>query len=152
MLKTFIAFIIAVAAGAIVGSIIQTQFNLAALIELSVPISLDTRISTIIHDLIHFSPIFALLLIGVLLVALPVAAFCQRKFGGSERWWFISAGFIGLLCCFVVVNALAPMPTLIAATRSWSGLVAMALSGAFAGWIFDRIWHPLPRELKEPLP
>lgn len=151
MLRTFVAFVIAVVAGAIVGSIIQTQFNLAALVELSVPISLDVRISTIIHDLIHFSPIFGLLLAIVLLVALPFAAFCQRKIGGSERWWFISAGFFGLLCCFVIVNYVAPMPTLIAATRSWSGLGAMALSGALAGWLFDRLWHPLPREVAEPL-
>ncbi|WP_258239630.1 hypothetical protein [Pseudidiomarina homiensis] len=151
MLKTLIAFVIAVVAGAVVGSVIQTQFNLAALIELSVPISLDTRISTIIHDLLNFSPIFAAILALVLLVALPIAALCSRKLGGSERWWFISAGFLGLLCCFAVVNSLAPMPTLIAATRSWAGLGAMALSGAFAGWIFDRLWHPLPRELAEPL-
>lgn len=151
MLRTLIAFCIAVIAGAIVGSVIQTQFNLAALIELSVPISLDTRISTIIHDLIHFSPIYAALLAIVLIVALPIAALCSRKFGGAERWWFIAAGFVGLWCCFVVVNTLAPMPTLIAATRSWAGLGAMALSGAFAGWIFDRLWHPLPRELAEPM-
>ncbi|MBG22703.1 MAG: hypothetical protein CMF22_04500 [Idiomarinaceae bacterium] len=151
MLKTLIAFVIAVVAGAIVGSVIQTQFNLAALIELSVPISFDVRISTIIHDLIHFSPTFALLLAVVLLIALPIAALCSRKLGGAERWWFISAGFFGLLCCFVIVNYVAPMPTLIAATRSWEGMGAMALTGAFAGWIFDRLWHPLPRELAEPL-
>lgn len=151
MLKTLIAFVIAVIAGAIVGSVIQTQFNLAALIELSVPVSMETRISTIIHDLFNFSPIFAVLLTLVLLIALPIAALCSRKLGGAERWWFVSAGFFGLLCCFVVVNYFAPMPTLIAATREWTGLAAMALSGAFAGWIFDRLWHPLPRELAEPL-
>ncbi len=151
MFKTFIAFVLAVIAGAIVGSIIQTQFNLAALVELSVPISLDVRISTIIHDLIHFSPIFGLLLTLVLLVALPIAAFLSRKLGGAERWWFIFGGFFGLLCCFVIVNYVAPMPTLIAATRSWTGLGAMALSGALAGWLFDRLWHPMPRELAEPL-
>ncbi|RUO59028.1 hypothetical protein [Pseudidiomarina insulisalsae] len=149
MLRICIAFVLAVLAGAIVGSIIQTQFNLAALVELSVPIPFDVRISTIIHDLIHFSPIFGVILVCVLIVALPLAYLFSRVTPVAERWWFIGAGFMGVLVGLEVVNLLAPMPTLIAATRGWAGLLAMAATGALAGWIFDRLWHPTPQELAE---
>ncbi|WP_411359710.1 MULTISPECIES: hypothetical protein [unclassified Pseudidiomarina] len=151
MLRTLIAFVIAVVAAAIVGSVIQTQFNLAALVELSVPIPFDVRISTIIHDIIHFSPIFAAIVAAVLIVALPIAAALARWRRAAERWWFVVAGFVGLLVAFILVNSVAPMPTLIAATREWTGLLAMAATGALAGWLFDRLWRPTPRELEEPM-
>lgn len=151
MVRMIIAFVLAMVAAAIVGSIIQTQFNLAALVELSVPISFDTRISTIIHDLLHFSPTFAVIIAAVMVIALPVAYAISRWLDHGERWWFTLAGFVGLLVGFYVVNELAPMPTLIAATRSWPGLVSMSLTGALAGWLFDRLWHPTEQELKEPV-
>ncbi|MFC0446253.1 hypothetical protein ACFOD1_12585 [Pseudidiomarina halophila] len=151
MVRMILAFVIAMVAAAIVGSIIQTQFNLAALAELSVPISFDTRISTIIHDLLHFSPMFAVIVAAVMMIALPVAYALARWQQHRERWWFTLAGFIGLLVGFWVVNNLAPMPTLIAATRTWTGLLSMALTGGFAGWLFDRLWRPTPQELAEPV-
>ena len=150
MLRTVIAFVIAVVGAAIVGSIIQTQFNLAALVALSVPVPFDVRISTIIHDITHFSPIFAAI-VAVMIVALPLAAALARWRSAAERWWFVVAGFVGLLVAFTLVNSIAPMPTLIAATREWTGLLAMAATGALAGWLFDRLWRPTPRELEEPM-
>ncbi|MGQ4277370.1 hypothetical protein ACQ5ES_10020 [Pseudidiomarina sp. E22-M8] len=151
MLRIIFAFVIAMIAAAIVGSIIQTQFNLAALAELSVPVSSDTRISTIIHDIIRFSPMFAVVIAAVMVLALPIAYALARWQQHAERWWFTFGGFIGLLVGFWVVNNLAPMPTLIAATRTWPGLLSMALTGAFAGWLFDRLWRPTPQELAEPV-
>lgn len=151
MFRVVIAFLCAVLSGALVGSIVQTQFNLAALAELSVPITIDVRISTIIHDIIHFSPILAAMLGVVLLVALPVAGFVAHFIQGIERLWFTFAGFIGLLLCFAIVNELAPMPTFIAATRSWSGWLLMAATGGLAGWLFHRVWRPTVRDLKDPV-
>lgn len=151
MFRTAIAFLCAVFSGALVGSIVQTQFNLAALVELSVPVTLDVRISTIIHDIVYFSPIFAAVLAVVLLIALSIAGFVARFIVGIERLWFTFAGFIGLLLCFAIVNELAPMPTFIAATRSWSGLLLMAACGGLAGWVFHRLWRPTLSDLKDPV-
>ncbi|CAB0150868.1 hypothetical protein PSI9734_01307 [Pseudidiomarina piscicola] len=151
MTRVVIAFVSAMLAAAVVGSIIQTQLNLSALVELSVAVSFQTRISTIIHDLLHFSPLFGAIVSAVMLIALPLAYAIAKGLKHEERWWFIGAGFIGMLVCFWLVNSLVPMPTLIAATRSWPGLLAMSMTGALAGWVFGRLWHPTPKELQEPV-
>ncbi|RUO71448.1 hypothetical protein [Pseudidiomarina salinarum] len=151
MLRTILAFIIAIIAAALVASVIQTQFNLAALSELTLDIDINTRISTIIHDIIHFSPTIAVILLAALLIAFPVAYFLAQRWPSYERWLFMAAGGVGLAVAFSVVDALVPMPTLIAANRTLFGFVLMSLTGVLAGWVFDRLWNPRRYELKEPV-
>src|SRR5690606_11004475 len=49
------------------------------------------------------------------------------------------AAALGLWLAFKLVDALAPMPTLIAATRDASDMSAMLASAALAGWLFGRL-------------
>ncbi len=49
-------FVIALLAGVILGSVVQTQINLAALQALGVAIPFSVRASTTGQDLIHFAP------------------------------------------------------------------------------------------------
>ncbi|WP_369742945.1 hypothetical protein AB8S08_12540 [Pseudidiomarina sp. PP-1MA] len=152
MARIMIAFALAVIGAALVATVIQTQFNLAALVALSVPIDLTVRMHAISHDLLHFGPIIALIFIPTFAIAFVVAYWLSRKLKVAERWWFILAGGVGLAVAFTLIDSLAPMPILIAANRTLLGFILMSSCGAFGGWIFDRLWHPRPQELLEELP
>jgi len=135
-------FVLALLVAVISGSILQTQFNLAALMQLGVAISWTDWIATVGDDLTGFSPLLSLIMLLVYAIAFPVAAALARRFtqttGALRGWLFALAGGAGFLVAMLLVDALAPMPTLIAATRSWAGLLAMALASALGGWVFSR--------------
>lgn len=149
IVRIIIAFMVAVTAAAITASVIQTQFNLAALTALSVEIDMDARIATMYHDVLHFSPTMAVFLSLTLVLALPVAYWLSRGQPRHERRWFIAAGLIGLMIAFTIIDYLAPMPTLIAANRTSLGFILLSSCGGLAGWIFHRLWHPTALELQE---
>jgi hypothetical protein len=149
IVRIVLAFVVAVTAAAITASVIQTQFNLAALTALAVDIDMDTRIATMFHDVLHFSPTMAVFLSITLVIALPVAYGLGRKYPQQERRWFIAGGALGLMVAFSIIDHLAPMPTLIAANRTPLGFILMSGCGGLAGWIFHRLWHPSALELRE---
>jgi ABC-type spermidine/putrescine transport system permease subunit I len=149
IVRIILAFMVAVTAAAMTASVIQTQFNLAALTALAVEIDMDTRIATMFHDVLHFSPTMAVLLSISLVLALPVAYWLGRGQPKHERRWFVAAGLIGLMVAFSVIDYLAPVPTLIAANRTALGFIMLSSCGGLAGWIFHRLWHPTALELQE---
>lgn len=149
IVRIILAFVVAVTAAAITASVVQTQFNLAALTALAVEIDMDTRIATMYHDVLHFSPTMAVFLSVTLLLALPIAYWLGRGHARHERRWFVAAGVIGLMVAFTVIDYLAPMPTLIAANRTALGFILMSGCGGLAAWIFHRLWHPTTLELQE---
>ena len=136
------AFLVAVLVAVAFGAVIQTQYNLAALIDLGADIPLSVRLRTTGEDLIGFAPIYAVLVVLALAGSLPLAALVSRGLPQVRGVVFALAALAGLLVAVWVVNYLAPMPTLIAATRVWHGLLLMALGAALAGWLFARL---LPR-------
>lgn len=150
MVRIVIAFVLSVLAAAITASLIQTQFNLAALQALSVDIDMATRMETVLYDVLHFSPTIAIFLSVSLLFALPVAAWLGRR-RSEPRRWFVLAGMVGLMVAFLVIDTLAPVPTLIAANRTPLGFLLMSACGGLAGWLFHRLWHPQASELAEQL-
>lgn len=152
MIRVFVAFFMAVLGAAIVATVMQTQFNLAEITALNVPVDMSTRMQTINHDLLNFGPVFAAILVPALLIAFVVAWLLAKKLPKYERSLFVVGGGVGLACAFLLIDSLAPMPTLIAANRTIIGFLGMSATGAFGGWIFDRLWRPQPRELNEELP
>lgn len=149
IVRIILAFVVAVTAAAITASVIQTQFNLSALTALAVEIDMDTRIATMFHDVLHFSPTMAVFLSVTLVVALPLAYWLGHRQRHHERRWFVAAGIIGLMVAFTIIDYLAPMPTLIAANRTALGFIMLSSCGGLAGWIFHRLWHPTALELQE---
>lgn len=133
-------FVIALMVGALLGSLVQTQFNLLALQELGVAINLSTRVSTTLQDLLHFAPLYAGLFGVGFLASTLVTGLMLKLLGLRARAPFDAlGGALGLWATLTLVNALAPMPTLIAATRTPDGLLAMLLTAAVAGWLFARV-------------
>lgn len=138
--KISLAFFVAWLAGTVLGSLIQTQFNLLALQSLGVTIEPGVRLATSWQDLLNFGPLYALLLAPSFLVSQAAALGLGRM--TRTHWqplWCAVAATLGLWLTFALANALAPMPTLIAATRSVQGTAAMLASAAFAGWLFGRL-------------
>ncbi|MFL1453341.1 PQQ-dependent sugar dehydrogenase [Marinobacter sp. GN3S48] len=145
------AFLIALIMGVLAGSLVQTQFNLLALRNLGVEIGLGTRLQTSLEDLVNFAPVYAVVFGASFLVSQLVASLMIRQLELRGRAPFLSLGAaVGLWVTFKLVDFLAPMPTLIAATRGAGGMVAMLATAAVAGWLFahfSRRRRGLPRHL-----
>ncbi|WP_089659329.1 hypothetical protein [Franzmannia pantelleriensis] len=131
-----LGFLLAVLVTTLSGSLIQTQFNLAALTALGAEISLATRLTTTAQDLVGFAPLYASLVAVTLTVALPLAALSRRWLPLPAGLLYASAAALGLWLAFMVVDALAPMPTLIAATRSLTGTLCMLVGAALGGVLY----------------
>ena len=129
-------FVIALLAGIILGSVVQTQINLAALQALGVAIPFSVRASTTGKDLIHFAPLYAAVLLpGFAMSQVAAALIVRRKVRKCRALIHALAAVVGLWVTFWLANALAPMPTLIAATRGPLGLAAMLATAGLAGWL-----------------
>ncbi len=145
-LPSVIGFIIVLLVGVLLGSVVQTQTNLAALQGMGVDISTSLRLKTTLQDLITFAPIYAALFSVGFALAQLAAIWLSRWLGGRFHS-LLSAGsaVVALLVTLKTVDFFAPMPTLIAATRSIFGLVAMLVTAALAGWLFAVLLRCLRR-------
>ncbi|MCO7248113.1 PQQ-dependent sugar dehydrogenase [Halomonas sp. Mc5H-6] len=137
ILTGVIPFIVALLVGVVLGSVVQTQFNLAALQALGVDIPPGTRIATTLHDLASFAPLYAVLFSVGFVVSQSVAVALSCWLGGRFSVWLCTGGaVVGLWATLWLVNTLAPPPTLIAATRGIAGQVAMLATAGVAGAVF----------------
>lgn len=135
-----LGFLLSLVAGAVAGSLVQTQFNLLALQNLGVEIGLGTRLETSLQDLRGFAPIYAAVFGVSFLFSQLIASWLIRRLSLDARGLYLALGAaVGLWVTLELVNAFAPMPTLIAATRGAGGLVAMLATAALAGWLFALI-------------
>ncbi len=138
ILRIFLAWAVAVLVAVTLGSIIQTQFNLHRLADLGVDVGLKARLSATWHDLIHFTPVFAILIAIAFAVAWPIAAFLKRWLPAHRTLLFVLAGGSSIWVMLAIMNGVLPV-TAIAATRSLAGGIAVAISGLMAGWVYSRI-------------
>ncbi|MDK8465159.1 PQQ-dependent sugar dehydrogenase [Marinobacter sp. SS13-12] len=135
--KVVLAFVIALVVGSVLGSLVQTHFNLQALEALGVEITMATQLETSAQDLVNFAPLYAVLFGISFLCSQGVAALVVRLSSNFSRLWLYPlAASVGLWVTLKIVDALAPMPTLIAATRGTGGLLAMLVTAAISGWLF----------------
>ena len=132
-----LAFVVALIVGVVLGTVVQTQFNLMALQELGVEISLAVRWSTTLADLGGFAPLYgAMFGVSFLLSTLITGGLLTLMELGYRPLFHALGATAGLWVTFALVDALAPPPTLIAATRTASGLGAMLITAAIAGALF----------------
>ena len=121
------------------GSVVQTQFNLQALVDLGVPMPAALRASTTWQDLVGFGPIYAGILAAGWLPALMLAAWLSRRQTAWRSPLFAAAAGLGMVAAVRAVDAVAPMPNFIDATRSLTGLLLMAVGAVLAGWVYARL-------------
>jgi hypothetical protein len=118
------------------GSVAQTQFNLNALAALDVPVPALLRLQTTAQDLLGFGPAYAALVAAAWLPALAVAMLLGRRWPTWRSALFTAAGGLGLVTALKAVDAVAPMPVLIDATRGPVGLGLMALGCAVSAGLY----------------
>lgn len=131
-------FLLAVLLASLTGSVVQSLFNLAALQQLGEAIPVTLWVWTIGQDLLGFAPLYTVVVFLSLFLAFPVAAVVARWMPTWRGPIFAAAGATGILVAFETANASLPMPTLIAATRTLPGLLAMMACCALAGWLYTR--------------
>ncbi|WP_240223407.1 hypothetical protein [Rheinheimera hassiensis] len=131
--------LLAVLLTTVLACITQSGFNLAAIAALTGGVAAGDIAATIWFDLTHFSLTYTpialvnLLAVAVLLHFLPLL----------WRYW-LTAGLAALLLfgILLIINAVAPMPTLIAATRSNLGVFSMLLCSSAGSlcylWLLKR--------------
>jgi hypothetical protein len=125
------------------GSVVQTQFNLQALVALGVPVPPGLRALTTLQDLAGFAPVYAGILAAGWLPALGLAAWLAQRWPAARTALFTTAAGIGMVVAVRAVDALAPMPVFIDATRGWPGLLSMAVGAALGGWLSARLYARL---------
>lgn len=142
MLRTFLIFIIAYAAGVILVSIANTHVSLSSLTAIGAEIPTGVRADAILTDLVNFGPILAILLLIGFAIAFPVAGLIARLLGpGWRRIGFTLAGATAIIA---MVNGITLYYTIsldatvtpLASGRDWTGILTLSLGGAAAGFLF----------------
>jgi hypothetical protein len=139
--KILFAWLAASAITGVTGSIIQTQYNLAAIAGIGAPSSLAVRFQTTLQDLVGFAPAFAIIAAGAFLVAFPVAAWLGRSRRKHRTKLYAAAGAAVIATALLVMNTLLPVIG-VGATRWTSGLLALSAAGALGGLVFARLARP----------
>lgn len=137
LLERLSAWLAATLVTAVTGSIVQTQFNLAAIAMLGAPVPIALRLQTTLQDLAGFAPMLAAVAGAGLLVALPVAAWLGRRLARPVLLYTL-AGAAVIAVAILLMNGVLPV-TAIAATRSMAGFLALTACGALGGWTFSRL-------------
>lgn len=120
------------------GSVVQTQWNLQGLVGLGLDISLPLRLQTTAQDLLGFGPVFAGIVAAGWLPALLLAHGLARRWPQWRTPLLSVAAGAGMVAAIRAVDAVAPMPVFIDATRGWPGLLTMAAGAALAGGLYGR--------------
>lgn len=145
--RALLHFLYAVLLATAIGTIAQTQFNLAAIQAIGAPIPLDVRLRTTGLDLLGFSPTFGALVLVGFLFAIPAAAVLSRALPALRGVLFVAAGALAVLLALVLANALAPMPTLIGANRTLPGTLALMASGSAGALLYSWLRRPVAMSL-----
>lgn len=135
VVRTLIAFALAVVVATALAAVAQTQFNLAALYALGAEIGMDVRVRTTLQDLAGFSPMYGLVTAIGFFIALAVASPIVHFAPKLRLFGFTLAGAVAVLAAILLMNSAFGMHP-IAATRSVAGLAAFVLTGAAGGFLY----------------
>ncbi len=136
-------FLAAVVVTVVWGSVVQTQYNLAALTGIGVEIGPGTNLRATFTDLFSgFSLTYAgYMVLPALLVAFFLAWLVVQRTGGAFLWFGLAGG-LAILAAIPLVNWLSPLALLIGASRDVSCTVVMAAGGVAGGLLFAWIARP----------
>lgn len=133
-----IAFIAAVLVATIWGAVVQTQFNLGALIGIGADIPAGLRLRSTLADVFSgFTPTYGgYVVIPALIIAFAAAWWVVNRAPGAPALWFGLAGGLAILLGIPLVNYLSPLALVFGAVRDPLCLVLMAAGGIVAGIVF----------------
>lgn len=129
-------FFCALVFSTIIGTLVQSQFNLIAIAQLTGGIGLGDWLATCWFDLLNFGPILAAILLPTLAGAFVLAALLERFYARSDYLLYFFIAALSLYVALHIINYFAPMPTLIAASRTLSGTLGLLASAGLGGVLF----------------
>jgi hypothetical protein len=138
IVRTGGAFVAAVAATGILGSIAATQFVLAELSRMQIPVPFGLRVETTVHDILGMAPTYSAIVAGAFLLAFPVAAQLRRLLPLPRKNWLMIGGFASLVATLLLIRMLLG-GTPVAGARGVFGLAAQGAAGLVGGWLFARL-------------
>lgn len=135
--RLILGFLAAVVVTVVWGSVIQTQYNLAALTGIGADIGLVTTLRATLTDIFSgFSLTYGgYIVLPSLLVGFIVAWLVVRH-TGYPLPWFALAGGLAIVAGIPLVNWLSPVALLIGASREVSSIFVMAAGGIIGGILF----------------
>ena len=135
MWRTLMAWLAAVLAATIAGSLVQSRHSIAAIADIYQPVAWADQFRVIGHDLVHFAPTWGAVMALGLLVAMPVAAWLARRRPNLRTLLFPLAGFVAVWVALLAMEQMVPV-TVVAAARDLGGWLLLGLGGALGGAIF----------------
>jgi hypothetical protein len=130
-----LAFLTAVIATTLFGSLVQTQLALAALSGLGVEITVGERLAASGADLVGFAPMYAGIVALGFLLAFPVAALLTRCFPGLRHRLYALAGAVAILTALLLMRTLLGLSP-VSSARGVGGMTLHTLAGAVGGLAF----------------
>ena len=135
MLRNIQAYVLAVLAGYVAGSIACTQSVMARLAEMGVSVPLGDRLVTTGQDILGMASSYLPIIAIGYLIAFPVAALVLRVRPAWRNVGYPLAGGAALLVIHVALELVLGI-TAIAAVRTVGGLALQVACGALGGYIF----------------
>lgn len=129
-------FILAVVFAGALGSVVQTQFNILAMSGIGPTVDFSTRLQVTGYDLLHFAPLLIVIMAVTFLFSLPIAHIFTRIQKRQFIGWCAAGTGIGFWLALQLIDHVAPMPTLIAATRTSAGTFFMVMSAVAGGAVY----------------
>jgi hypothetical protein len=129
-MRRILVFLLAVLLAASAGSMIQSLVNLQAIAALTGPIATAEQLSTLWFDLRHFMPVLAAIFLPIMLLSLVLSRIVLKRatLGKVPAVFVITA--LSTWAALLIINQLAPLPTLIALNRTLAGtLLLLSCSG-----------------------
>ncbi|MGC6512123.1 MAG: hypothetical protein ACON4J_05100 [Parvibaculales bacterium] len=146
-LKKIISFAAGLLVFDILAATVSTQMVLEEIAALGVDISLQTRLSTTLHDIAGlmptFSPIFGL----GFLIAFWAASEVTKRTKLSADMVYAGAGAVSVLVTLLTIEAVFGL-TALAAARETTGIILLSLCGLPAGVIYRRLTLRLHAQTK----
>lgn len=141
--RLILAFLAAALVTVIWGSVVQTQFNLAALTGIGVDIGTGTNLRATFADIFSgFTLTYAGYMVLPSLLVAFIAAWLIVQRTGAPLLWFGLAGGVAILAAIPLVNWLSPLALLIGASRDLSCTILMAVGGVIGGLLFAWMTQP----------
>jgi hypothetical protein len=137
-LKRTGAFLAAAAVTTLLGTVAQTQFNLARLAGLGAAVPPDLRLEVTLRDLAGFAPTFGALTLAGFLVAFLVSGLIRRRVPRGRAALYAVAGAVAIATMLLAMKAALGLVA-IAAARGAGGFAVLIVTGAIGGWTFARL-------------
>ena len=143
ILRIIAFYLLAVVVATILGGLVQSQIEIAALAE--APLDLNERVAAGWPALLGLLPTLAAILAVALLVTLPIAEALARIFRPWRWLLFALAGAGGIWAAHKLLPVLPlTLPSLTTPAGGWQWL-ALCAAVAIGSWLFGRLTRPKAR-------